>query len=351
MKAKKWTLSFLAITAIFTIHWACSSSNGKDTANEESTLVKTAKVEQKEISFPIRSSGILSSESELKLAFKTGGVIKAIFADEGQSIKKGQVLAKLDLSEILARKNQAFSAYEKAKRDLKRVKKLYEDSVATYEQFQNTQTALQVAEANLQIAEFNLKHSSITAPDNGKILKRFAEENELISPGAPVFYFGNTGKEWVLKLGVTDREIIRLQLGDQAQVKFDAYPDQTFEAQVSEIAAAANTMTGMFEIQLQLKSIGKKLLSGFVGKVEIQPSKKVKYDLIPIEAFMEGDGKEGYVYTLNGSKDRVKKVQVKVGRIMDGSVAIASGLEDVQEVITDGAPYLTDNSPVCLAVN
>ena len=88
-------------------------------------------------------------------------------------------MAQLDLSEIEAHSDQARAAFEKAGRDLARVKKLYDDNVTTLEQLQNATTAFEIASSQVRVAEFNLHHSSIFAPVNGKILKRFVNNTNL----------------------------------------------------------------------------------------------------------------------------------------------------------------------------
>ncbi len=115
---------------------------------EQRLKVKTARVIQKSLSFPISANGILVSPMEMKLSFKTGGIIDHILAEEGQKIKKGQLLATLQMTEIEARFQQARRAYEKALRDFERVNSLYQDSVATLEQKQDAETGLAIA--NLQ---------------------------------------------------------------------------------------------------------------------------------------------------------------------------------------------------------
>ncbi len=87
----------------------------------------------------------------MKLSFKIGGIIKNIFVDEGQRVYKAQKLTELDLSEIKAQVNQAQSAFEKAKRDLERMKRLYADNVVTLEQLQNAETGFEIVKSNLKI--------------------------------------------------------------------------------------------------------------------------------------------------------------------------------------------------------
>jgi len=300
--------------------------------------VGVAPVSRQEISTPIHASGMVFTEQQIRLSFKTGGIIDNITVKEGQSVKKGDRLAQLDLAEIEAQVVQARSGYDKAQRDSRRVQQLYADSVVTLEQKQNVETALQVAESNLRIAEFNLKHSVITAPSDGKILKQFVEPSEIVGPGTPVFYFGAGVEEWLVRVGVADRDIIRIQLDDPATATFDAYPEVTFPAKVTEIAQAADPQNGTFEVELALDSRGKRLAAGFVAAIDITPRKTQSYFLAPIESIVEANGSRAAVYKVDS--DTVRKIPIVIGPIINDHIAVASGLEGVDQVVTVGAPYL-----------
>ena len=323
----------------------CDSHAG-ESAREHQIPVRIAEVVQQEIAFPVETSGQLAAKAEVKLAFKIGGIIERIYVDEGSSVRKGQLLATLVQSEIKAQADQARSAFEKAQRDLERVTRLYGDSVATLEQRQNAATALDVARAGMEIAEFNLKHSRIYAPGNGKILHRAAENSELVSPGAPVLMFGATGQEWIVRAGLADRDLVRIQLGDSATVMFDVYPGERFPAAVSEIAEALDPRSGTFEVELTLQPGSHRLVSGFVARVAIHPSRREKVSLIPVEALVEGEGANGFVFAPASTGGGVRKLPVHIVHILDDAVAVSSGLENVNTVITDGAPYLVEGSLV-----
>src|SRR4029079_18657756 len=122
-------------------------------------------------------------------------------------VAKGQLLATLDLTEINAQVQQANQGVEKVQRDVKRVKNLYNDTVATLEQVQNANTQLKVAEESLRIARFNQQYAQIRATESGIILKKLMNEGELASAGSPVFQFnGTAGNDWVIRFGVSDKD-------------------------------------------------------------------------------------------------------------------------------------------------
>ncbi len=346
---KKSIINFVWLLVLLTTAYACSPNQAKDNAASaaDRIVIKTQQVLCQTVSEPVISSGILASKKEIKLSFKTGGIINTIKVEEGQNVAKGQLLASLNLTEISSQVKAAAQAYEKAERDLNRVQRLYADSAATLEQVQNATTGLEVAQATLQSARFNQQYSTIYAPENGQILKRFAEAGELISPGNPVFIFAASGAaQWIIRTGVADRNMVRLAKGDQAKVQFDAYPGVEFKATVTEIAQVADPAKGTFEVELQVDPQGKKLATGMVARLEIIPSQSFSAITIPIEALVEADGVQGYVYTLNDDKQTVKKVPVKITGIYDGFVGISKGLTENATIVTEGNSYLTQNSKV-----
>jgi RND family efflux transporter MFP subunit len=338
----------LNLGLLLLVIYACSSKEAKDTvAIEEQVPVKIQQVSTQTITEPITTSGLLASKQEVKLSFKTGGIIQSISVDEGQTVKKGQLLASLNLTEINAQVSQAEQAFDKAQRDLNRAQNLYADSAATREQVQNAGTGMQVASATLQSAKFNRQYSTIYAPENGQILKRYAENGELVSPGSPVFVFASSGKEqWILRTGVADRDMVRMTLGDKATVKFDAYPAIEFSATVTEIAQMADASKGTFEVELTVDPQGRKLATGLVAKVQIIPSQTLAAVLVPIEALVEADGDKAYIYVLNNDKQTVKKTAVQIAGIYDNLIGISGGLQENAIIVTEGNNYLTESSKV-----
>lgn len=329
------------LTVLF--NFACGSRS-QNAVPETCIPVKTGKVTIEEMAIPIRTSGRLYPKTQVKLSFKTGGLIEEIFVEEGDTVRRHQLLARLDLSEVNGRFTQAENAFSKAARDKKRVENLYRDQAATLEQLQNIDTAFKIAQADLEVARFNLEHSKIVAPSEGKILRRLAETGEMIGVGRPVFLFGSTANEWVVKVGVAEVDIVRLALNDAAGVTFDAYPRQVFPARVSEITEAMDPASGTYEVELSIDSEGMRLVSGFVARVEIHPSEKRTFSVVPVDALVEGEGSDGFVYIVT---DRIaRKIKVRIARLFDNRVAVRSGLEGITEVVTRGAPYLDDGSRV-----
>ena len=322
---------------------ACADS-GPRQSPEPMVAIRTTRITDTVIVFPVRAAGKLASKSESKLSFKTGGIIRTIMVDEGQSVRKDQILAQLNLEEINSQVSQAELALKKAERDYERAGNLYRDSVVTLEQFENAGTALEVARSNASIANFNLQYSTIRAPANGKILKRIAESNEIISPGHPVFLFASTGSNWVVRVNLTDRDIVRVGMRDSVQIRFDAYPAELFSGVVSEIGTSADPYTGTYEVEVRITRRPAGLISGFIAKVDIYPSTGERQVLIPVEALVDGSGLTGYVMVLKEGKPERRKIQIK--GVHDHGIVVREGLEPGEELIIEGAQYIRKGSRI-----
>jgi RND family efflux transporter MFP subunit len=305
--------------------------------------VKATEVSRRTLSIPVLSTGTLASETQSNLSFMTGGIINRINVDEGQEVRKGQVLASLDLTEIDSRLQQTRLGLEKAERDFRRVENLYRDSVATLEQYQDAKTALELARTNHNIASFNKKHSLIQAPANGKILKKMSQQNEIVAPGYPVFAFASTESEWVLRVNLSDRDIVRLSKGDSALIQFDAYPGEQFRGQVSEIANAASLMNGTYEVEIRMLEKPARLVSGLIGKARIFPVAR-DYLVIPHEAIFEAKGLSAYVFKLEENK--VMRQPIQIYSIIDEGIIIRNGLSAGDRLVSDGNNYLNDGEQV-----
>ncbi|HUU29198.1 MAG TPA: efflux RND transporter periplasmic adaptor subunit [archaeon] len=323
---------------------SCSDKKVSEVAAAVPTPVRTVKIVEEEIPRVVRACGITTSSKQMKLSFKTGGIVKKILVEDGDRVIKGKVLAELDLTEIEARLSQAEIAFEKAHRDLNRVRNLFRDSVVTTEQLQDATSAFNNVSAELEITRYNLRHSSIKAPSDGLILKRLVEENELVSPGMSVFVFSSSEAGFVLRVGVSDREILNLALGDSAAVSFDTFGERRFTAVVSEMPAGSSY--GMFEIELTLLDMDVTLLTGMVGCAEIYSHKVQRFPVVPVDALVDAEADRAFVFIRQG--EVVRRKAVRLGSFSGENVAVLEGLLLGQEVVKEGVPYLSDGSRVKL---
>ena len=352
MKARSILLSFSVAAAL----WACGSKANQspaekstETVDEVVVPIKLTPVSTVVRAEPVVVSGLVSSAQEARLSFKVGGIINQMLVDEGQSVRKGQLLATLDLTEINAQVSQAQLANEKAERDLGRVKSLYADTAATLEQLQNATTGTNVAKQNLTIAQFNRSYAQIRSTVDGTVTRKVTNAGEFVAAGASVYLISsNRRSDWVARVGVSDKDWARLRLGNRASIALDAYPSKTFSGTIAELAQAADPVNKLYEVEVRIDPGTVKFAPGLFAKVTLVPAQSRSYTLVPVESIVEGNGKDGFVYVLAADGKHVKKTPVQIGFLDGDKVLVTNGLSGVKDVVTAGSAFLTEESTVVL---
>ena len=332
---------------------ACKNKEEKKQATQQEELqsVRVEAVGRKSLQDPIIASGVLASKNELKLAFKTGGMIKRMLVNEGQTVQAGQLLAELDMSEIDAQVNQAKVGLAKAERDLNRVKKLFADSAATLQTLQDVNSNYEAVKEGIKVAEFNQKLSRIYAPTAGRVLRKISEQGELITPFAPALILGTGEAAYFVNVGLSDRDMVKVKMGDKAKISLDAYPNEQFSGEVTQIAQTINPATGTFEVEIRINASGKKLVSGFVAKAEIQQNTKDSFLFLPTEALVEANGDKAFVFQIDPKTQIVSKKEIRIGKIYPDGVAVISGLSESESIVTQGANFLSEGQKVNIMNN
>jgi membrane fusion protein, multidrug efflux system len=341
----RWNLPVLAVSLVLLA--ACGSDAAPPAPR--ATPVRVQNASRGPAVPPIDTNGIVVTKDEMRLSFKVGGVVRRIHVQEGDVVKRGARLAEIELTEVSAQVEQARQLADKASRDLERGENLYADQVISLEQLQDLRTQSALAEAQYKSARFNLGHSVITAPQDGRVLRKLVEERELVPPGAPVLVFGESGRGYVVRAALADREIVNVKRGDKGQIRMDAFPAQTMSGTVVEVASAADERSGMFPIEVIFDAPPPRLVSGLVARLRLEPTSEAPpLTYVPMAALVEGDGDRASVFVIDGGEGASKAVRrdVKVAFITADSIALESGLEAGESVITDGALFLENGEAV-----
>ncbi|MFM2360608.1 MAG: hypothetical protein RLY16_2601 [Bacteroidota bacterium] len=340
----------LAATLVILLQ-ACktgSSKNETSTKHNNDTIpVKLITAQPEGGATLINASGQFTTEDETLLSFKVGGVINRVFVKEGDAVVKGQILATLQLTEINAQVQQATIAYEKALRDQQRAAKLYTDSVATLEQMQNSKTALEIARQQLSAAQFNQQYAEIRATTNGYVLRKLANDGQIVAPGAPIVQINGAGQNnWVLKVAVSDKNWAQIQEGNHATINTEVMPNQIIKATVSGKTEGIDPITGTFTVTLKMiDAPTQKIAAGLFGTAQIETKGNGSFIQLPYDALLDGDAGVAYVFITRDRKT-AEKIKVSVHHISNGFVSIDGGLQAGDEIITTGNAYLNDHSPI-----
>ena len=335
-----------ALAAVLLLAAGCSRTPAPAAATAETPfLVETAPVILSTEPVPVEMAGVLSRRTEAALSFKPGGVIATVAVRTGDAVSAGQVLATLRLDEIDAAVAQARTGVEKARRDLARVEALHADHVATLENLQDARSALELAEAGLRSAEFNRQRSVITAPSAGQILRRQAEPDEHAAPGRPILTFAADGDGWLVRAGVPEREIVRLQTGDRATVALNG--GREVAATVTQIAGGADPATRTVEVELQpAGELAPGQRSGFIVNVRLYPQPVPARAAVPVSALVEGRALQASLFVLRADGHTVRRQPVELEAIHGPTAYLRTALPAGSRVVTTGAEFLTDGRTV-----
>lgn len=339
------TSAVVVVAVVAFLVAGCGDGRATNEPARSAVPVRVAQVSATTTAPTIHGTGLLGPRDQIALSFKIGGIVERVLVESGDRVVRGELLAALDPREIDARLRQAESAAEKAARDFARAERLHADSVATLEQLQDARTAREVAAAALEAARFDHRHATIVAPASGVILVRSAEAGELVAPGQPILALGSRERGSVVRVGLADRDALRIRHGDRATVRLDLRPPRAYVGEVAEIAGAADPATGTFRVEVAVTP-EEDLGAGLVAAVEIRPSAATPVALVPIEAVLEADGDQAVVYSVDAATGRARRHTVELAYLDGAEVAITSGLEGVTQVVTEGSSRLAAGDSV-----
>jgi RND family efflux transporter MFP subunit len=288
--------------------------------------------------------GTVEAKREVKLAFMTGGKIRELSFEEGEQLRAGAVLAELDTIELMARKEKALENKNKARRDLKRMEKLYKQRIVPQASYEDTRSLLISAEAELKIVEDNLKNSLIKAPFAGRITKKLSEVGEIVSPGMPVAVLTQMDPILV-KAAVPDNLVGKIQKRQTVHVAVDSHPQKRFTGLVHKLETIADPLSRTFSMEIELANPGEMLRPGLIAKVEILREKRDQGIFIPLESVI-GFGARPSVFVVKD--EMAERRMIKIGRIVGEETAVLEGLSEGEVLVVTGQEYLKDRQQVLI---
>jgi len=340
--------------AVFSVSlalWGCGPADETAAAKDAgpATPVMASTVRPAPSARDVSAYGVVRTDKEGKLAFKIGGYLKDIKVDMGDHVVKGQVLARLDQREIDAEAARASAAAAKAKRDFTRIQPLLKNGYVSQQKVDDAKSALTMANAELANVNFNRSLATIIAPSDGVILARHVDQNEIVAAGTPILTVSQGERELILKASLSDRDVAALKVGDKADVTLDAFRNTKVEGHVRRISAMSDERTGTFDVEILLDNAPKGTESGFIGMARIRSSEQTGAPValaIPASAILEGHGASATVYVIDKSSMTVKLTRVGLAGFEGDDVLISTGLKAGDNVVSAGAPYLREGSPV-----
>jgi multidrug efflux system membrane fusion protein len=304
---------------------------------------RLAPVERHPVSHPIHATGQIRAKSQIDLGFLVGGEVTWVGVDVGTKVRRGQVLARLDETQIAADADRARAAVVQAQRDLDRVLHLEASGAVPAAMLESAQTGYAIATAQQRSADFALRHGTLLSPDDGVIDARLIERGQTVGPGQPTVRLSGKGRGAVVRTSLSDRDVIGLEVGRRARVRLDALGDESFAAKVAQIAPATSPGSGAFEVEIRLDTPPREYKSGMTAKIEIDRVVPAGC-IVPVSALVPGDRDGASVVAVTDGIAHRLPVHVL---FLEGDIAaLKEPLTGVKDVATLGAGMLGDGAPV-----
>ena len=335
------------VLAVATFLAACGGA--KDAAKKESPapIVSVVAVARDGAAGAVRASGLVGYLRETTLSFKVPGVIARINVDEGDTVRAGQALASLNLTEYSANASETDAMLRTAESQLARTQTLFEKGLVAQARLDDAQLAVDRAKAANQSTGFNRAQGVIVASTGGVILRRSAQPNQNVSPGQPVLMLGEVNSGLIIRAGVSSVDAARIKVGDTAAVRIDAMPER--HGKVTRIAAKSDAATGGFNVEIAVTPIDG-LRSGLVAEATIAASGGGAEGPIrtPTLSLLDARADQGVVLVVDAQGVAHRRA-VQTAGVNGDSVLIVSGLEPGERVIASGAAYVRDGQTVAIA--
>jgi RND family efflux transporter MFP subunit len=351
----KKIITFIITAGLMLTLFSCmEKSNAENDADIAADSVKTAKVqpvktipiELKTIKRTIETTASLVAEEETYLAPAIPGKIRTIKVDVDDKVKKGQILVKMDESQL----SQTRLQYANLNKDLARMDTLIQYGSITQQAYDQMKTQVNVTKSALaNLAE----NTTLKAPYNGVITGKYYNEGEIFS-GAPNTQAGKAAivsmvKMDVLKvyINISESYLPLVKKGQIAILESDVYPNDGFEAKVHTIYPTVNAATRTFTVELRIDNSASKLRPGMYSKLTLEMGDRQTL-LVPSLAVIKQTGTNNRYVFLNEGKV-ARKVQVTLGERVDDEVELISDkIQAGAELIYAGHTNLMDGDQIQL---
>lgn len=303
-----------------------------------------------ETSFPIRGDVVavysgtapIEAFAEADVIAKVGGEVRQVLAEEGDDVKEGQILARLDGDRLRLELNESQARLRKLQRDFERNRNLKERGLISEGDFEKIQYELEALEASYNLASLELDYTRIRAPISGVVSERFIKLGNTISVGDPVFRVTSI-EPLVAYLYVPEREYRKISPGQPVRIDIDALGGEQIPTTVTRVSPSIDAETGTFKVTIEILDPERRIKPGMFARISIVYEKRDNVLQVPRSAIVDEMSTTSVFVVEN---DVAIRRPVHTGLAAYGFVEIISGLEDKDRVITVGQIGLKPDAKV-----
>jgi membrane fusion protein (multidrug efflux system) len=307
----------------------------------EAIPVEVAKAANRPIAASYTGTAALEPLAESQVVAKTSGVALAVLVEEGQQVKAGQPLVRLDPDRARLTVAQAEAQLRKLENNYRRAQQLVAQQLSSAGEVDQMRYDLENARAQYNMASLELSYTTVVAPISGVIASRSIKPGNFVQINSPIFRIVDASR-LEATLNVPEREIAKLKPGQRVDLAADALPGRKFEGQVDRVSPVVDTGTGTFRVVASFSGAGE-LQSGMFSRLSINYDQRADALVVPRVALLE-DGGEPAVYAIRDGK--AQRAELKLGYDDSGWVEVREGLKAGDLVVVAGKAALREGSAV-----
>lgn len=361
LRISKIWIAVVVIVIVAVAAWAMSG--GK---KEEDINFKEEKVALKTLQNSVTATGTIEAVTSVTVGTQVSGIVNKLYVDYNSQVKKGQVIAELDKTNLLSELNTAKANLASAQSSLnyqaanmERYKTLYKKGLVSADEYENAlltyrQAKEQVASSkeNVQRAQTNLGYATITSPIDGTVISKSVEEGQTVAASfntPELFTIAKDLTNMQVVANVDEADIGNVKEGDRVTFTVDAYPDDTFEGTVKQVRLEATTTNNVvtYEVVISAPNADLKLKPGLTANVTIYTQERsgvlaVANKALRFTPTKETVGKDmkivdckgkNKIWTLNGNT--LTAHPVTIGQSDGINTEITKGLKQGDKIVTE----------------
>ena len=342
-------LRFAALALVIaTALVACKGGEGKPAEGEaqakqaetESIPVEVVKAAQRPIAASYTGTAALEPLAESQVVAKTSGVALAVMVEEGQHVKAGQALVRLDPDRARLAVAQASAQLHKLENNYRRAQQLVAQQLISAGEVDQMRYDLENARAQHSLANLELSYTTVTAPISGVVASRSIKPGNFVQINTPIFRIVDDSR-LEATLNVPERELATMKAGHPVLLQVDALPGRTFEGTVDRVAPVVDAGSGTFRVITAFAGVDE-LQPGMFGRIRIDTDKRPDALVVPRVALLD-DG-DPAVFVVRD--DKASRVPVKVGYVDGEWIEVREGIASGDQVVTAGKVALREGSAV-----
>ena len=317
------------------------AKNGEEKKESEAVPVEVAQATRRAVAASYSGTTTLEALGESQVVAKTSGVALAVLVEEGQVVRAGQALVRLDPDRSRLQVAQAEAQMRKLENNYRRAQQLVEQQMISANDVDQIKYDLENARAIYRAAALELSYTTVTAPISGVVASRSIKSGNFVQINTPIIRIVDQSR-LEATLNVPEREIAKLKPGQAVGLAVDALPGKQFTGTVDRVAPVVDNGTGTFRVVASFPGNGE-LQPGMFSRLDINYDQRADALVVPRTALLE-DGGEPAVYVVRDGK--AQRTVLKLGYNDAGWVEVREGLKPGDQVVIAGKAALREGSAV-----